>query len=282
MATHARRPVLRQIGYVSLMNVDQSADDAWKLSLGSTGSLRDFVDAMPLVANGSIRASLYDRLTPLVDGLPEPLADEKLNTVAGRYVRIELPKRGTLTLAEVEVMSNGVNVARSGKATQKNTAFGGDAQRAIDGNKSGTYGDNGQTHTEENTRNAWWEVDLGSDMPIESIVVYNRTDGYLGRRLNGFTVKVLDSNRQEAFIRVGNDAPRESLTLAVSDGDPARAVRHAAMMALTYVRGQEAKTFALVAPRVADDRDRMAAIRALQRIPAPTGRPTRCTRCSKP
>ncbi len=222
---------------------------------------------MPLVADGSIRASLYERIVPLVDGLPKPLAGEKLKTILGRYVRVELPKRGTLTLAEVEVMSDGANVARSGKARQKNTAHGGDAQRAIDGNKSGSYNDGSQTHTEENTRHPWWEVDLGGELPIESIVVYNRTDGYLGRRLNGFTVKILDDNRQEVFSREGNDAPRESVTLAVSDGDPARAVRHAAMMALTYARGKEAETFKLIAPRVGDDRDRTAAIRALQRMP---------------
>ena len=87
-------------------------------------------------------------------------------------MRIELPKRGTLTLAEVEVISGGQNIARRGKATQKNTAHGGEASRAIDGNKSGDFGSGGQTHTEENTANPWWEVDLGSEMPIESVIVY--------------------------------------------------------------------------------------------------------------
>jgi len=267
LATKARQPVLRQIGYVSLMNVDKSAGDAWQLALGSIGSLRDFVDAMPLVADGSIRASLYDRLVPLLSGLPEPLSAQKLNTVSGRYVRIELPKRGTLTLAEVEVLSGGANVARSGQATQKNTAHGGDAAKAIDGNKSGSYGDGGQTHTEENTGKPWWELDLGAEVPIESIAIYNRADGFLGARLNGFALKVFNADRQEVFVRERNEAPRGHVSLTVSDGDPARAVRQAAMMALTYVRGQEPKTFELLAPRVADDRDRAAAIRALQRLP---------------
>src|SRR5205814_7522659 len=103
----------------------------------------------------------------------------------GRYVRIELPGAfRTLTLAEVEVYSNGKNVARQGKASQSSTAHGGVASRAIDGNTSGTYNDGGQTHTKEGETNPWWQVDLGKDFPIESIVIYNRTDGNLGTRLS--------------------------------------------------------------------------------------------------
>ncbi len=265
LATSARQPVLRQIGYVSLMNIDKSADKAWQLAQESADSLRDFVGAMPLVADGSIRASLYERIVPLVDNLPQSLRPDG-KSLAGRYVRIELPKRGTLTLAEVEVMSGDQNVARSGRASQSSTAHGGDAKRAIDGNKSPSYNDGGQTHTEENSRKPWWEVDLGAEVPIESIVVYNRGDGFLGGRLNGFTLKVLDGERNEVFVKEGIEAPKGSVSLAVGAGDAAVAVRQAAMMALTYVRGQEANTFALLAPHVASDRDRAAAIRALQHI----------------
>jgi putative heme-binding domain-containing protein len=236
------------------------------LAGGSLQALRDFVVAMPLVADGSLRASLYERIVPLVDRLPEKLAGQASGSVDGRYVRVEIPGRATLTLAEVEVASGGQNVARAGKATQKNTAHGGDAAKAIDGNTSGSYSDGSQTHTEENVGDPWWEVDLGSQVPIESITIYNRTDGYLGRRLDGFKVRVLDNDRSEVFMQHGIPAPRESVKLTVSGGDPAATIRQAAMLALTYVRGQEARTFELLAPRVASDRDRAAAIRALQRI----------------
>jgi putative heme-binding domain-containing protein len=267
LAAAARQPILRQIGLVSLINIDQSTDGAWRLANRSARSLGDLLAAMPLVADGSLRATLYDRVVPLVGGLPESLSgDAKQDGVSGRYVRIELPKRGTLTLAEVEVIAGGRNVARAGKATQSSTAFGGEAIRAIDGNKSGQFGDGGQTHTEENSRHPWWEVDLGSETPIESITVYNRTDGYLGKRLGGFMVKVLDQNRDVTFSKSGIEAPRESVTLAVGSGDSSAALRHAAMTALTYVRGQEGKTFELLAPLVSVDRDRAAAISALKRI----------------
>jgi len=268
LATTARQPVLRQIGFVSLINIDKSPDQAWAVATRSVASLRDFVDAMPLVADASLRAALYSKIAPLVAGLPVALAKENATpAAAGRFVRIELPRRGTLTLAEVEVTSSGRNVARAGKAKQKSTASGGDAARAIDGNTSGEYGAGGQTHSEENTGNPWWEVDLGAVLPVESVTVYNRTDGDLGRRLDGFSLKVLDADHNPVFEKDRIDAPRKSVAVKVSDGDPAAAVRRSAMLALTYVRGQEVKTFALLAPLVSDPALRTAAIRALQRIP---------------
>ncbi len=268
LALSARQPVLRQVGFVSLMNVDGTPDEAWQLALRSAKSLRDFVEAMPLVPDASVRASLYERIEPLLSGLPESLTSTAASTasVLGQYVRIELPARGTLTLAEVEVHSDGANVARGGMASQKSTAHGGDASRAIDGNKSGEYSAGGQTHTAENEGRPWWLLDLGRELPIESVTVYNRTDGELGRRLEGFTLTVLDGKRQPVFERAGIAAPAPSTTVQVGEGDPASAIRRAAMLALTYVRGQEAKTFELLSPRINDAADRAAAIAALQRI----------------
>src|SRR5262249_36290728 len=159
---------------------------AWELGTKSVAALQDLVSAMPLVRDPGARAELYPKIEQLLHGLPKGLtAAAPANR--GRYVRVELPgNRKTLTLAEVEVYSGGRNVAGQGKASQQSTAYGGDASKAIDGNKSGAYGDGGQTHTEENSRNPWWEVDLGAEYPIDSILVYNRTEGDFGRRLNNF------------------------------------------------------------------------------------------------
>ena len=49
-----------------------------------------------------------------------------------------------------------------------------------------------RTHTQEGTNDPWWEVDLGSEFPIESIVIYNRVDGNLGTRLKDYTLLVRD------------------------------------------------------------------------------------------
>src|SRR5205807_910396 len=122
--------------------------------------------------------------------------------------------------------------ARQGKATQINTAHGGVASRGIDGNKSGTFGDGGQTHTQEGIDDPWWEVDLGRDFPIESVIVFNRTDGALGSRLANFTLKVLDQDRRVVFESVKNPAPKEKAEFAVGSRSPERIVRRSAMFAL--------------------------------------------------
>jgi putative heme-binding domain-containing protein len=268
LATKGKRPVIRQFAFAALVGADGSGDKVWKLASQNAASLRDFVSAVPMISDAGVRASLYPQLVPLLDGLPESLGGAASSKgTFGRYVRIELPRNGTLTLAEVEVSSEGRNVARSGKAKQKNTAHGGDASRAIDGNKSSTYGDGGQTHTEENTANPWWEVDLGEEHPIDSIAVYNRGDGNLGDRLNGFTLKVLDGARNEVFKQENNRAPKPSRQFDLAGGGPGSLVRRAAMNALVSIRGQEAATFGKLAKFVREDQDRLAAIRALQRIP---------------
>jgi hypothetical protein len=203
LATTAKLPIIRQAGYLGLIAADGSTDKAWELAAKSVPTLRDLVSAVPLISDPSVRASLYTKVESLLSGLPAELASGKPATKGtyGRFVRIELPRRGTLTLAEVEVVSNGQNAARQGKATQKNTAHGGAASRAIDGNTSDSYGSGSQTHSEENTPEPWWEIDLGEELPIESIAVYNRRDGDLWRRLEGFRLTVLDSGRNVVVTR---------------------------------------------------------------------------------
>ena len=268
MATKAKTPVTRELGFVALIAADGGVDRAWQLALKSTTSLRDLVDAMPLVRDPGQRASLYPKVASLLQGLPKEIGPVKNGKrTFGRYVRIELPgRKKTLTLAEVEVYSDGKNVARSGKAKQKNTAFGGEASRAIDGNKSNKYGDGGQTHTLENTSSPWWEVDLGKEVPINAVVIYNRGEGF-EKRLNGFTLKVLDANRAVVVQKQKQPAPKESVRYEISSASPERIIRRAAMNALASVRGQEAETFKALVPFAKKDGDRHAALQALQRIP---------------
>jgi putative heme-binding domain-containing protein len=272
MAAGAKAPVTRQLGYAALVAADGNADKAWALGLKSVPALQNLVNAMPLIRDPGQRAELYPKVAELLKGLPKELASPETEgkSVVGRYVRIELPgKQRTLTLAEVEVYSEGKNVARQGKATQISTAYGGDASRAIDGNTSSKWGDGGQTHTRENIENPWWEVDLGGEHAISSIVVYNRSDDGLGKRLDGFTLKVLAGDHKTAvFAQENIPAPDEKAAFEVGRESPATVVRHAAMNALVSVRGKETDAFNAMAPFVKEDADRAAAVRALERIPS--------------
>ena len=74
---------------------------------------------------------------------------------AAQFVRISLSGNDrVLTLAEVEVVSGGKNIAPTGKASQSTVGAGGVPERAIDGNKDSDYNKNGHTHTLEGGYNA--------------------------------------------------------------------------------------------------------------------------------
>lgn len=126
-----------------------------------------------------------------------------------RFVRIELPgKSKLLQLAEVEVIGKGTNVAIRGTASQSSQYDVAEAKRAIDGKTDGDYARNSVAHTQQQD-NPWWEVDLGAEVPIDRIVVWNRTDGGTGTRLEGFRILALDGSRRERWRRDALPAPKD-------------------------------------------------------------------------
>jgi len=271
LALKGRNATTRQIGYVALIAADGNVNKAWAQATTSVAALQDFINAAPMVRDPAARAALYPKVKALLAGLPSELAKtvENGKSVKGRYVRIELPgKQRTLTLAEVQVFSDNVNVALKGKAKQSSTAHGGVASRAVDGNTNGNYSEGTSTHTLEGTEDPWWEVDLGREVPIERIVVWNRTDGNLGARLNKFTLLVLNAEKRTVFKSTDNPAPKEKAELKVGAVSPERVIRKAAMFALAAVRGEEADAFKAIAKHLSDENDRAAAVQALIRIPA--------------
>jgi len=60
-------------------------------------------------------------------------------------------------------------------ASQSSLDWGGQPERAIDGNTDGNWGANSVTHTAKEL-GAWWQVDLGRIVDIGQIVISNRTD----------------------------------------------------------------------------------------------------------
>jgi len=271
MADSSKKPLTKQIGYVALSMADRSTDRVWQKAIGSVGSLKRFLEAIPLIPDDKLRSGLYSRVNPLLAALPQPLNQKVQHHKGtfGRFVRIELPgKRRILTLAEVQVYIDGKNVARNGRASQKSTAFGGVASRAIDGNADGVYGRGSQTHSKEPDRKPWWEVDLGQEFPIEKIVVWNRSErnGLYAKRLDRFTVKVLDAQRKPVFEKKRNKAPATQVAFLLQ-GDPAGSIRHSAMNALTYMPGHEAVVCRTLSKMLMDAKDRHEVVLALHRIP---------------
>ncbi len=130
-----------------------------------------------------------------------------------RFVRIELPgENRILSLAEVQVFSVGKNVARAGQATQSSTDYEAEAKRAIDDKTDGDFKKNTTTHT-ANSKDPWWELDLMSELPIEQIVVWNRTDNKLQNRLSGVEVILLDADRKEVSKQTIAEGPKSNKQL---------------------------------------------------------------------
>ena len=270
IADGARKGLTRRIAYVALMTGDSALDPTWRTAEKSPRTLRDLLDAVPLIGDSKLRALAYDRVKPLVFELPKPLADVVKHTKGqnARFVRIELPRRGVLTLAEVQVYSEGQNVAPQGTAKQSSVAFGGEAKRAIDGNVNGSFGAGGQTHTNENERRPWWELDLGEEKPIDAIVVWNRSEsnGQYAKRLEGYLLTLFDKDHDVVFRKDGNPAPLENARFDF-EADPTSTIRSSAMRALVATGRDEQATFATLAKFIRDGDLRQSAVLAISRIP---------------
>jgi len=97
---------------------------------------------------------------------------------------------------------NSVVLSQGKTATQSSTAFGGDPQRAVDGNRDGVFSHNSVTHT--NNANAWWRVDLGATKQVSWIGVYNRTDCCY-TRLQNFVIEYATSSAGPYTRFIGGD-----------------------------------------------------------------------------
>lgn len=139
--------------------------------------------------------------------------------VAGRYVRLELPRRATplpdgriLSVSEIQIFSGGANIAPRGTATASPGRT--PAQVAVDGN---TDGKTNFTHSDVGAVDPWIEIDLGGVRPIERITVINRADR--PERLRGFLVTVLDADRGVAWHRRYRRALRTPMTIEPAPRD---------------------------------------------------------------
>ena len=138
----------------------------------------------------------------------------KSASVTGRFVRVEQRPKEFLHLAEVQAFVKGENVAPRGKATQSTTGYEGVAGRANDGKTNGLFTKGSVSHTAENDPNPWWEVDLGANQPIDSVVVWNRAES--SERIVGARVIILDAARKPVFTTVVDKEPKPSVEVGPS------------------------------------------------------------------
>lgn len=158
------------------------------------------------------------------------VAESPAGVMRGRFVRIDLPgdkeqypqrileantQVKVLSLAEVQIFQGDENIALAGTARQSSdyesgTAGKATADRAVDGNTDGHYRHRSVTHaTIKAGSDPWWEVDLGDEMSIDRLMIWNRTDFGIGR-LDHFRIRVLDDQRRVVFEQLTAAAPNPS------------------------------------------------------------------------
>lgn len=137
--------------------------------------------------------------------------------IMARYVRIEAATGMVINLAEVEVISDGKNIAAKGKATQSGEEYGGKPEHAIDGNTGGDESKGDKiSHTDSKSANPIWALEFEEEFPIEAIVIWNRTDEKWKGRMNKFTVKLRSKHQSTIWEKPVTEAPMPSVRLEVT------------------------------------------------------------------
>ena len=90
----------------------------------------------------------------------------------------------------------GENIAAHKPASQSSIAYGGDASRAVDGNRDNAWSHRSVTHTDFQDH-SWWKVDLEKEESVGTVRIYNRGDGNVANRLSNFDVILLDKDGKE-------------------------------------------------------------------------------------
>lgn len=149
----------------------------------------------------------------VVTGMKAEWIPAKPTSPPARYVRIiQHGKKQILSLAEVQVFSDGKNVAAKKEANQSSTYISAVASRAVDGSTDGDYQNNSVSHTSTED-DPWWQVDLGKTFPIDQLAIWNRTDNNLQKRLNNFSAVLLNEDEKEVWSQRIKKAPMPSLEL---------------------------------------------------------------------
>ncbi|MGB7347595.1 MAG: DUF1553 domain-containing protein, partial [Pirellulaceae bacterium] len=146
-----------------------------------------------------------------------PINDADKHALA-RFLRVTLPgKKNFLHLAEIQAFSQGKNISLTGKAKQSSTGFGGEVKHINDGNTDGDFKKGSVTHT-EGQDDPWIEIDFGGLQPIDSIVIWNRTDGgeSIIQRLAGYRVELLDDSRKVVWQQSPIELPNPSHSFSLN------------------------------------------------------------------
>ncbi len=186
---------VKQGDIVKVDLIGSASESAFYYSIVETTGQAEIIDASPQVI---INNDAWRSIATI--GLFKAKADTTLRFSAN-FIKGDQSGRirvfGLTLIATVVGKQKNLALQAGAKASQSTTAYGGPAQRAIDGNTDGNFNNRSVTHTADKP-NSWWQVTLPKPAKIERIVIWNRSD-CCGIRLSNFRVSVLDDSKKEVW-----------------------------------------------------------------------------------
>ena len=119
---------------------------------------------------------------------------------------------------------SGENIAAHKPASQSSIAYGGEASRAVDGNRDNAWSHRSVTHTDFQDH-SWWKVDLEKEEAVGTVRIYNRGDGDVANRLSNFDVILLDKDGNEVARQHVDSLNNQPAVDVQFSGDNARYVK---------------------------------------------------------
>lgn len=189
----------------SVASTNRESQPWWQVDLGKSVSIDDVVvwnrtdccaerlsDFYVLASNQPFKSA--DLATLLADpyvisrrvqSQPNPSTRVNFAGKNARYVRVQLNGTNHLSLAEVEIVRS---LSVGGRKASQSSTYGGyaEADRAIDNKTDGRWAA-GSVASTDLEKNPWWQVDLGREMFLPDITVWNRTD-CCSQRLSDFYI----------------------------------------------------------------------------------------------
>ena len=188
--------------------------------------------------------SLISNLINSKDGLRGNNSNKSTNTSSGKYLKAKNPKRSsskgtkTTTGAPESGSSALQNVAITGTASQSSTLGSHDASVALTGSKNRDPALGGLSMTEPQT-NPWWQVDLGSEQPIDHIEITPRINDSFGNDLKDFVVVINENPMTDNFLPASGPGVWKSDVLPAFPRSSASIITPPAGTIGRYVRIQE-------------------------------------------
>lgn len=261
---------LRKAAWACIAIGDNDFELTWKMARATRDPRRscsELMDSIVLLQQRDDVETISEMAWNVMSRqLPDEM--EAVDPIMGRYVRVSLPRPGTITLAEVEVLENGRNIALGKPCRQSSTAWNGEAALAVDGDRDGIFSRGTSTHTREDDDAPFWEIDLEQTHSIDEIRVSGRSERPHDRRLDGHRIEILDESRAEIWSL--EDLPAPQFTSHHEIGrtwDPL--LVESALNAMSSISPRSAQTMELMRECVSSTSDpllRLIAIEAMQSI----------------